>query len=339
MANVWVQQLGLFVDDVTGNTFDPQEGFWRSPDRTLVFGGQFGENWQASPGGLGVSQASSNVSGYNALSLAQGIQRQAQQAAGGGQPQVASSQVASNSTAGATNPNAFKPLAGSQSIENELDRSQETLIRNLMSANSEKVAQIQADVALKVSQGEITQSEGEFVRKYALDQQSQKFAEELGRAQLEISKRQTAVQEKDQALQERQVGAQLAANPSDWIAYQYYTRQPGYTQQQGLPPGYSDQQIQDVAQGLFNPGSNQYNPGLQGTGAFGAQIQAPNTFSRSEMVNLSPTQHDMISGLLKAGINTGGSTVPVVPDDYFGQVSRSLIPTLAEGSGKVTQYA
>lgn len=64
MANIWVDSLGLHVDDQTGNTFDPDEGFWRSADRSMVFGNE-GEGWR--PNDIPLSQKSASINGNQAL--------------------------------------------------------------------------------------------------------------------------------------------------------------------------------------------------------------------------------------------------------------------------------
>ncbi len=104
------------------------------------------------------------------------------------------------------------------------------------------------------------------------------------------------------------------------------------------PPAYSDQSLQDLARSIFEGQNRQYNPNLSGTGAFGANIAAPNEISHSQFAGLDPNQLAVLSSFLKAGIQVGpnGERVAINPEDYFQQMQRSWIPAT---QGAVTAYA
>lgn len=305
----WDEQLQLWINK-NGDTYDPNEGFWRSRDRTKVYGGVFGDFWQPAPGG------------YNSA---------ASQAYGNAPAANGSSQVFNY---------------GWALLERE--QAQQTKIENLKAEHEQNLAKINNAAQEALQSGRITAAESQFVRQLAESVASRQSQERIAQAQLELDKmreerqagefqqtfglqeRQLALGEKGEARQERALAASLAANPADWITYQNYARQPGNVAgTMGLPPSASDEDIRGVASSLFNPSSAPYNPQLQGTGAFGAKIQAPNTFSRSEVSSLSGSERDMLGGLLKAGVEMGGKKVSVAPDDYWQQVEKSLIPGLS----------
>lgn len=214
---------------------------------------------------------------------------------------------------------------------------------------------------------ELAQQESEFARTLAFNQMKEGHDYELQKA--------------SEGRQERALQAQLSANPTDWVAYEFYKRglgspgaanmaanatgaapSPGQAGSAGTgsggtsgsaydpahptmlgggayapaPPAYNNNSIQTLATSLFDQNKPAYTPGLAGTGAFGTQINAPNTISREQMNNMSPTEQSMLAGLLKAGINIGGQQVSISPEDYMKEQQQSQVPSLDESIG---QYA
>lgn len=106
------------------------------------------------------------------------------------------------------------------------------------------------------------------------------------------------------------------------------------------PGAYSDATLQQVAASIFGGNQAPYNPNLAGKGAFGADIQNPNSISRAEFGNMDPSDLSILSSFLTAGVQTDpndpNSRVSVDPSDYFNQVQKSWIPTLQQTQ---TSYA
>ena len=261
--------------------------------------------------------------------------------------------------------------AGQDTFMQMLKGQQQMELQRLDMASKQQLANQEYQLRLQLQQGDITQAKYELDRKMA--QQESEFARTLAQRQLEfqhqkeIDDLQVKIAQGAEMRQERELQAKLAANPQDWVAYEFYKRsinggkanatigagsdgaQTGsaLTQMNGTPyeqapPAYSDQTAQNLATNLFNPTVQQdgYNPNLQGTGAFGTRIEAPNTLTRGEAANLSTAEVGMLSGLLKAGVTgPNGQRIALDPEDYFDQAQKSWIPTLADNSNKATTYS
>jgi hypothetical protein len=211
----------------------------------------------------------------------------------------------------------------------------------------DQLANKQIDANKYLQKKELAQRESEFSRNIALQKIIADRDHAVQQAQLEL-------QRNAEARAERSFQAELAANPARWIEYEFYKRGLGNPQamgqaqqimQQGqngagnvsLQQPYSDETIQKTGAALQNPEGPEYNPNLAGTGAFGIQVQSPNTLSRNEATNLSDTEMAMLASVLKAGININGNQVALDPGDYFQQVEGSWIPTLSQTT-PLTQY-
>lgn len=250
-----------------------------------------------------------------------------------------------------------------QALQKYIADQQNSLSRELFLLNqaaSERLAaedrRLQSDLLNKridadkyIQARELKQRESEAARQFAIQRLQSDRAYEIDKATLELNKLQ-------QQMQERETLAKLSANPTDWIAYQFYTRGLGtpeaYNQasqvatgadQQilggpGTPAPVSDTSIQDVARSIQNPDQAGYNPDLKGTSAFGAELQSPNTLSRNNVLQLSDTELQMLTGLIQAGIDINGKRVAVNPADYFQQAENSWIPTLSSVAAP-TQYS
>ena len=193
---------------------------------------------------------------------------------------------------------------------------------------------------------DLAQRESEFARTLAFNQLQQQQDYELRQAQMEINKA-------AEIRQERETQARLAANPQDWVAYEFYKRSLGTPEgeetpamtspltgkdYEAAPPAYSDEDIQSLAARLFTPEGAAYNPNLSGEGVFGTTIQSPNALSRREATSLSDVELGMLSGLLRGGIKMGDKRVSIDPTDYFRQSQESWIPTWRESQLQGTQY-
>ncbi len=176
-----------------------------------------------------------------------------------------------------------------------------------------------------------------------------------------------------EARQERLLQAQLAGNPQDFVAYEFYKRNRGDPQDLALaskiqqasggtvtggasgtpsgtlsgtpfpdaPPAYDDETLQKVLSGLQNQGGQPlYNPRLGGTGVFGANIPSPNDISRSDANALTDSELGILSSFLRAGVQTGagGSRVALDPQEFFAQTERSFVPTASGAGGFRTNY-
>lgn len=268
----------------------------------------------------------------------------------------------------------LQQMQGQQDQYIQMLRGQQQMeLQRLDMASKQQMAQQEYQLRLQLQAGEINQAKYELDRKIA--QQESEFARSLAQKQLEFQHQQemdrlsAEIAKGSEMRQERELQAKLAANPQDWVAYEFYKRAISGDQTQGIdsggvtsaaatagqnltdmngnpyeaaPPAYNDQTLQTVATNLFNPTVQQdgYNPNMKGTGAFGTTVEAPNTLTRGEAGNLSTSEIGMLSGLLKAGVvGPDGKRVALDPEDYFKQASNSWVPTLAEGAGGKTAYS
>lgn len=103
------------------------------------------------------------------------------------------------------------------------------------------------------------------------------------------------------------------------------------------PPAYTDETLQQVAQGIQQQAEAAWNPTLAGTGAFGAQINAPNMLSRQQAGNMTDSEMGILTSFLRAGIekSPGGPRMALDPQEWFSQAERSWIPTLDSISNSV----
>ena len=217
----------------------------------------------------------------------------------------------------------------------------------------------QLDAQKYMQAREIVQRESEFARNLALQTRSQEFQEEMSEAQLVLDQLRSDREQLGVEREERLLQAQLAANPADFVAYEFYKRgleEPG-TRESGesgegqqrsssgntgtfadAPPAYSDKAIQDVASNVFSDQQQGYNPRLSGTGAFGADIPGPQQLSRGEANNLSDSEMSILGSFLKAGVETGsdGQRTAIDPAEYFSQAEESWIPTLKQQNPSTT---
>ena len=248
-----------------------------------------------------------------------------------------------------------------------LNREHDERMRNIDQGFQSKMAaedrRLQDDLLNKqinnsqyMQQRDLAQREAEFARSIAFDQERFRHQKKIDEAQVKLG-------EAAEARMERQLRAELSANPTDWVAYEEYMRQvqdPSYLAraesmgtgagaegalvgQSGQPYPESpaaagDDRIRGLANSITGGGNLEYNPNLSGTGYAGANIPSPNQFSREHLMSLSDTEMKMLTGLLQAGIDIGGGQrVAVNPADFFQQAENSFIPTLAE-AGPSTQY-
>lgn len=356
MANVW--NGSVWVDEATGNTYDPAEGVWRDPatgnyqDAQGVWTNAQGQKFI---NGQWVSQGTASAStGGSAYGVVPGYQWIVDQQ--NRDFEAAQSQINREFTA----------------AQNDLNRSQQSLM-----AETERKLQLELqagnlDAQKYLQQRELAQRESEFARDLALRTLEADRQNKLQRAQLQIN-------QAAEIRQERLLQSQLAANPQDLVAYEFYKRNLGtpeawnlaqqWSQQGGTanptgmaaqsggplgneqidstgesypdaPPAYSDETLQQLAAGLYGgSGKSLYNPGLSGTGVFGAQIESPGAISRSEGLALTDQELGILSSFLRGGIDMGnGRRTSIDPSDYFQQAERGWIPTVSSIGG-VTQYS
>jgi hypothetical protein len=239
-------------------------------------------------------------------------------------------------------------------------RAQEKMIQDSINATQVQVQNLQGEVAKEIAKGNNASAE-----KIA------NLNAEIARESNRIALLNAQVNQAAEIRMERELQAQLAANPNDFVAYEFYKRALGQspttfssggggggggmggggggagsqgfggTQYPSAPPAYSDESLQTVASNLFanRTSPNSWNPNLSGEGVFGAEIAPPNTIGRASWGEMSDSERQIIGSFLKAGINMGGRRVALDPADYFKQMSRSWIPTLQSGIQGVTQYA
>lgn len=348
MANTWDPTTNTWVDDQTGNIFNPDVGFWVSPDRKYKY-----VNGQWQPISNAASAYASPDNGTGSFQLGLGEVDQAR-----------------NET-----------LANSRYTA-ELAASTEKEVAAINNAARDKQQQSDSALQLALSQGKINSDQYMQQRDLAFKESS--FARDLALRSLQEDHN-YQISRAAEARQERSLQADLAANPQDLVKYEYYKRALGgaaaplaaySTASQfanggagntpaggtntlnggdtlnpanpqmlgggsypGAPPAYSDQTLQGIAKAIYGSGQQQplYNPWVAGTGAFGTQIESPGALSRGQFRNLSDQEIGMLGSFLKGGsTGTGGASID--PTDYFQQVQRSWVPTLSS-VGQQTGYS
>lgn len=203
-------------------------------------------------------------------------------------------------------------------------------------ASAEKIASLDRQTQLEIAKGN-----------NASQERIAAMQAEIGRETNRLRSLEVQIQQAAEARQERDLQSRLAANPADFVQYEFYKRALNSAGMGGsagaggtaAPPAYSDTQLKQVANSLFNPDTKaMYNPNLSGQGVFGATIQAPNQVSRAEFGNLSDSEKAILGSFLKGGINMGGKMTALDPGDFSDQMMRSWIPTIT-GEKQGTQYS
>lgn len=256
-----------------------------------------------------------------------------------------------------------------QKYINDLQSSTQKEIAQLNASTQTALAakdrQLQLDLLNKritsdqyMQQRELAQRESEFARTIALQTLIADRDYEINQATLRLN-------ELAEYRAERELSARLAANPADFVAYEFFKRASGTPQAwsaaqnfaaaegqgEGItpqtllgedypeaPPAYDDETLQQVASGIFNQDTGAYNPRLSGIGVFGANIPGPQTISRAEGLQLTDAEMGILSSFLRAGVDVGGGKrVALDPGEYFQQVEQSWIPTLTT-AGATTNY-
>lgn len=220
-------------------------------------------------------------------------------------------------------------------------------MQEIENAAAAELARMNANLQRELQAGSIASNER--VARMQINSSNTQFAKSLA-LQREEFEHQKQVDLLREAREERLLQAQLAASPADWVAYQFYARQLGTPDSlatadqidslgltagaegldQGAPPAASDESLQTMVSSFFGDTQTAYNPRLSGEGVFGTEILSPNQISRKTFEGFSPTDLDMLSSLLRGGINIDGRRVSINPEDYLSQVQESFVPTLGE---------
>lgn len=351
MANVW--NGTHWVDEATGNTYDPNEGVWRDPSTG---------NWQDPETGLWVNpQGQRLVNGVwsNGASV-------------GGQFNTATPTQAQGTNSGTpfvSNPgwaqSVLDQTNAQQTKVTGMNNQTQLELQRLTNESQQRVAQMQAEVQREIAKGNNASAE----RIAQLNAEIQRESNRIAMYNAE-TQRMTA------EAQRREAEARMAANPNDLVAYEFFkrnlgtpssvvsanSRPGGSSQRSGRSaadalngggagtgaasaagpdnnPAYSDAALQTLAGSLFSGGNpNSWNPGLSGTGVFGAQIAAPNSMGRAAAMGLTEQQRGILNSFLSGGININGRRVAINPQDWWDDVQKSWIPTLQEGAAGATQY-
>lgn len=272
----------------------------------------------------------------------------------------------------------YTPVAGSDYRIADIQAAQAIQVQQIIAQADKYRTDQNTQLNLQLTQQKITADQ--YAAQKLMMEQQVEFAQTQALNQLkeqhnyEIQSMQNQINQEAEVRQERELSAKLAANPQDWVAYEFYKRSGGTPQQtlgapgspsgaatpasgglngtgNGLsgtaypaaPPAYSDSTIQGVASSLFgaNGANGQgalYNPNLSGTGAFGMAIPGPQDLSRSTYGALSDSEKAMLTGSLQAGVNMDGKQVSIDPIDYFSQAMKSWVPTLSSAAPQ-SQYS
>lgn len=378
MANVWDEGGQQWYDDVNHNVMKPADkggdGMWHSADGQMV---QVNGQW--------VSASSTQ---YRDAVAANGLTSSgggsSSSSSGGGAGAVAAGQSASSSTAYNNEPGYGWRLEDMRNAEEQkIQQLNAQLDRDVAAINNAARLQLQqadAQAQRDLQAGLITSQQ--LMQQRQLAQQESEFARQLSLNQLTeqhdfaIKTSQTELARLAEARQERDLQAHLAANPNDFVAYEFYKRGLGGASAQAAqnsgtptptgtvigptgqptsgqgdtvngqgyvtpPPAYDDSSIQQLAASLLGTPGQPWNPQLSGTGVFGTHINAPNQLSRRQAGSLDNSEMGILTSLLSAGIDMGGGRrVAINPQDYFQQAENSWIPTMSQGAGsRQTQYS
>ncbi len=207
-------------------------------------------------------------------------------------------------------------------------------IAGINDASARYIAELQAAVQRAIADGYITSAEG--LSALELAQRESEFARTLALQTL-MSDRSYEIAQQELALREREMKAQLAANPADWLTYQAFLgggELPGAgAPGEGAGPA-SPADLKEIAERLTTPSGALYNPAMAGVGVAGAHVPGPQEVSRQEMYNMTPTDMAMFGGFLRGGIEIGdeGKRVSINPEDWFQQASRGWVPAIGEES-------
>ncbi len=207
-----------------------------------------------------------------------------------------------------------------------------------------------------LSQQEFDQRVEQFRQQFGLsreqfDFQKESFAQEFGlrreqfdadfglrerqfEAQQEQFAQQFGLEEERFGLERTLAEANLAANPSNFVALELYKRS---LEEQGItaPSGrgsIGDEGIQD----LFSMVLGLEEGPTQGTGQFGVDIPTPGAISRSQAGQFSESDIALLSSFLKGGVDVGeGEFAGINPADFFQEVEEGFIPTVDPGLTEV----
>lgn len=167
------------------------------------------------------------------------------------------------------------------------------------------------------------QFEADFgLRERQFEFQQEQFAETFGLEQERFGLEQTLAE------------AQLAANPSNFVALQLYRRS---LEEQGLvaPSGQgsvSDEEIQD----LFSLVLGLEGGATQGEGQFGVELPTPGAISRSQFGQFTESDIGLLESFLRGGVDVGeGEFAGINPMDFFQEVEEGFIPTIDPGLTEV----
>ena len=225
----------------------------------------------------------------------------------------------------------FARLRGDLPVQPGLD----ALVAELEQATRLRIAEIdaaarmwlqerEAELQRELQQGRL--SAERYRLEMELAQREAEFARDLAQRQAEFEKEyqlRSLGAERSFALE----AARLAANPTDWLAYQHLLARVQIPDVGlPLPPAASPAALRQTAAALVGGQNPAYNPYLGGTGQFGIPVPAPNQIPRSVAASWTPVQTQMLAGLLRGGVRTPQGQVALSPEDWFGQLERSFVP-------------
>jgi len=235
--NYWDDARKLWIDGATGNYMKPADqggdGLWYSAD-----GAQKLVNGQWMPAAANVVISSTSVNGVNGVNGGTAAQNGNLQLNPGYQYDIQSRD------------HAFE--ADQQRINNEFQSQQNALNRQMQQQLANQ------DLALRerLQNGEIDANK--YMQARSLAQQESEFARSLAQRTLEAD-RDFQLSAATEAREERLLRAQLAANPQDTVAYEFYKRGMGGTE------------TWDLAQQFANGGNPQGAQAGATTAGVGAQ--------------------------------------------------------------------
>lgn len=185
MANIWDPQRNVWYDsDNPSNTFDPNVGVWQNANGQSYINGQW------------VTQGQQQAQPQTANPLAQAVQQNG----------------------------AFQSVPGSDYLLNQQQNTAQYQTSQMNNQSSQQIEQMKEQSAQTIS-GLQSQVQEEIAKG------NNASAERIAQLNYQISQEQNNIalmnaqtNQANQAMQERQLQANLAANPQDFVAYEYYKR-------------------------------------------------------------------------------------------------------------------
>jgi hypothetical protein len=260
-----------------------------------------------------------------------------------------------------------RDIANLVNEQSNLDRSETGRIADLQAeidraTLAQNQLQFEASLAfdmkrMDLSQQEFDQRVEEFRQQFDLsveqfDFQKESFAQEFGFRREQFEKefglkesqfafeqdkfaQQFGLEQERFGLERTLAEAELAANPSNFVALQLYKRS---LEEQGIIPPEGQGAMEDEAiQNIFSTILGLEEGGAtQGQGQFGVELPTAGAISRTQFGGFNESDLALLSSFLRGGVDVGeGEFAGINPADFFQDVEEGFIPTIEPGLTEV----